>query len=707
MSGSILRLESATTDVVIKTHPFAEIIYWGPHIQNFAAQDVVMFDRPLPNSGLDVDAPLTLMAEISYGLFGSPGIEGHRQGLDGSPLFTTTSAVHSDQKINIISEDQQAGLRLNSEIQLDNSGVLRVCHGLTNLHADPWQVDRFAVTLPVAGRAKEVMAFHGRWIHEFQPHRLTLEHNSFVLENRRGRTSHEHFPALITGSASFSEMQGEVWGVHLGWSGNHRLRAEVKTDGRRYLQAEALYLPGEMALAQGETLWTPYLYASYSGHGLNGMSQQFHRYLREQIIHFPGDKPRPVHLNTWEGIYFNHDPHDIMRMADEAAALGVERFIIDDGWFKGRNDDWAALGDWYVDEKKYPDGLMPVIQHIKSLGMEFGIWVELEMINPDSDLYRAHPEWVLSLPGYPPLTGRHQYVLNLNIPQVFNYLLERMSWLLGEHPVDYIKWDMNRVLVQPGHNGKAAADAQTRQFYRLLDILIDRFPHVEFEACSSGGGRIDYEILKRSHRFWASDNNDALERNTIQRGMSYFFPPEVMGAHIGSDCCHATGRQHTISFRGLTALFGHMGLELNPLVANEQEREGYRKYSALYKQWRGLIHHGVYWRVDMADNSTLVHGVVSKDQHQALFMVSQLAMPDYSFTAPLNIPGLDPNARYQISLLDHANIQLIGKGGHTMHKLPEWLITPQTASGEWLQKAGITLPILDPESAILIGLQRL
>ncbi len=707
MPVSILRLESATTDVIVRTHPFAEIIYWGPHIHHFCPEDAGMFDRPLPNSGLDVDAPLTLMAEVSNGLFGSPGIEGHRQGLDGSPLFTTTEVIQREQKLTITSEDRQAGLRLYSEMELDASGVLSVRHGLINLRPEPWQVDRLAVTLPVAERAKEVMAFHGRWIHEFQPHRLMLEHDSFVLENRRGRTSHEHFPALITGSPAFSEMHGEVWGVHLAWSSNHRLRAGVKTDGRRYLQAEALYLPGEMALSEGDILWTPQLFASYSAQGLNGMSQQFHRYLREKIVPFPGNKPRPLHLNTWEGIYFDHNPHYIMRMAEEAAALGVERFVVDDGWFKGRNDDRAALGDWYVDKKKYPDGLMPLIRHVKSLGMEFGIWVEPEMVNPDSDLYRAHPDWVLSLPGYTTLTGRHQYALNLSIPQVFDYLLERMSWLLGEHPVDYVKWDMNRVLVQPGHKGKAAANAQTHLFYRLVDTLIERFPHVEFEACASGGGRIDYEVLKRSHRFWASDNNDALERNTIQRGMSYFFPPEITGAHIGSHCCHATGRQHTIAFRGLTALFGHMGLELDPVAVSEQEREGYRKYALLYKQWRALIHHGVYWRVDMPDATTMVQGVVSDDRQKGLFLVSQLAMPDYALTSPLRFPGLDINARYQITMLDPSSLPLIGKGGHTMHTLPEWTHTPQTASGEWLQKAGIALPILDPESAILIGLQRL
>ncbi|CAM8044233.1 hypothetical protein OUHCRE11_41980 [Enterobacter asburiae] len=426
MQDSILRLESATVDVVIKTRPFAEIIYWGPHLQHFSPQNAETLSRPVANGRLDVDSPVTLMAELGHGLFGSPGIEGHRQGLDGSPVFTTTQVQQEPKILTITAEDNYAGLRLTSELALDASGVLVVRHGLTNLKANPWQVDRFAVTLPVAERAREVMAFHGRWIREFQPHRINLEHDSFVIENRRGKTSHEHFPALIAGTSSFSEMQGDVWGVHLGWSGNHRLRAEAKTDGRRYIQAEALYLPGEMTVEEGDTLWTPRLYASYSARGLNGMSQQFHRYLRDNVIRFPESKPRPVHLNTWEGIYFNHDPDYIMRMADEAAALGVERFIIDDGWFKGRNDDHAALGDWYLDEKKYPNGLTPVIDRVKRLGMEFGIWVEPEMINPDSDLYRAHPDWVLALPGYAQATGRHQLVLNLNIPQAFEYLVERI-----------------------------------------------------------------------------------------------------------------------------------------------------------------------------------------------------------------------------------------------------------------------------------------
>jgi len=313
MHDSILRLESKTVDVVLKTHPFAEILYWGPHLNHFSPQDAESLSRPVANGRLDVDSPVTLMAELGHGLFGTPGIEGHRDGMDSSPLFKTVGVAQQRQLLTVTAEDAHAGLRLTSEIALDDSGVLVVRHGLTNLRAQAWQVDRLAVTLPIAERAGEVMAFHGRWIREFQPHRVKLEHDSFVVENRRGRTSHEHFPALISGTSSFSEMHGDVWGVHLGWSGNHRLRAEAKTDGRRYLQAEALYLPGEVAVAEGETLWTPRLYASYSANGLNGMSQQFHRYLRDNVIRFPENKPRPVHLNTWEGIYFDHDPQYIMR----------------------------------------------------------------------------------------------------------------------------------------------------------------------------------------------------------------------------------------------------------------------------------------------------------------------------------------------------------------------------------------------------------
>ncbi len=706
MENAIVHLTSDSTSLIVRCTPFAEILYLGQRLNGFSADDLISLGRAVPNGRIDVDAPVNFSADSGRGSFGTPGVEGHRDGLDWSPVFDTVEVQQQGNQLTIITKDAIAGLQLCSELRLDHSGVMQARNTLTNLKAENYQVTRLAVTLPLPERADEVMAFHGRWIKEFQLHRTRLEHGGVIQENRRGKTSSEYFPAMVIGHHGFSEQQGEVWGVHLGWSGNHRLRADVKTDGRRLMQAEALYFPGEQVLEQGESLETPWLYASYSASGLNPMSQQFHRFVRQQILRFPTNKPRPVHLNTWEGIYFNHDPNYIMQMATQSAALGVERFIIDDGWFRGRDHDRAALGDWYLDEKKYPHGLKPVIDHVKNLGMEFGIWVEPEMINPDSDLYRAHPDWLLALPGYQQPTGRHQFVLDLNNPQVFDYLLERMSWLLGEHDVDYVKWDMNREIVQPGHQGRAALTAQTQQFYRLLDVLGERFPQIEFESCASGGGRIDYEVLKRSHRFWTSDNNDALERQKIQRGMSYFFPPEVMGSHIGNKRCHATSRQHSIEFRGLTALFGHMGIELDPVKEGDAERAGFARYTRLHQQLRELLHSGNVYRVDHHDDTTLINGVVSIRQDRAVFLVSQLAMPAWSLPGNLRVPGLDTQARYRVSILDAPALLANGQPGHTMRKQPDWIQQPQELSGEWLEKAGLALPVLDPESALLLSFER-
>ncbi len=293
-----------------------------------------------------------------------------------------------------------------------------------------------------------------------------------------------------------------MWGFHLGWSGNHQLRADVRSDGRRFVQAGELLLSGEKRLQSGEEYQSPWLYATYSNTGLNGISERFHAFVRAQIVKFPSNKPRPVHLNTWEGIYFDHNPEYIMQMATEAAQMGVERFIIDDGWFVGRTGERAALGDWYLDTNKYPNGLEPVIAHVNELGMEFGLWVEPEMVSKDSNLYRQHPDWVLGLQGYHQPSGRWQYVLDLQNGECFNYLFERLNDLLSSYNIGYLKWDMNRELVQPGHQGQAAVHGQTKALYRLLDDLQAAHPNVEIESCSSGGGRIDFEILKRTQRFW-------------------------------------------------------------------------------------------------------------------------------------------------------------------------------------------------------------
>ena len=697
------RLNNNNIDVLFRTTPYAELSYFGKRLQNIQLENLEMLTPAVPNARIDVDVPFTLCPEEGLGNFSTPGLEGHRNGKDWSPVFITKEVIQTENKITIISEDNIANLRFTSHFILDNSGVLQCQNSLINLGNEPYQVNRLSITLPIPERAQELMAFSGRWIKEFFPHRTKIEHCGYLQENRRGRTSHEYFPGMVVGTDGFKEQSGEVWGVHLGWSGNHRIQVAVKSNGKRFIQAEALYMAGEITLAKDESISTPWLYATYSDQGLNEMSQHFHDFLRGNIIKFSQNKPRPVHLNTWEGIFFDHNPDYIIQMATKAAHMGVERFIIDDGWFGKRDDDYQGLGDWYLDKRKYPNGLEPVIKHIKDLGMEFGIWVEPEMINKNSDLYRAHPDWLLELHGYNQPEGRHQYLLDLQNPAVFEYLLERLTWLLGSYDIDYIKWDMNREIVQAGHNGNPAIVGQTEALYHLIDILQEKFPHVEIESCSSGGGRIDYEILKRTQRFWTSDSNDALDRQIIQRGMSYFFPPEVMGAHIGGALCHTTFRELHMNLRGLTALFGHMGVELDPVKESEKEQKAFAHYINLHKQLRPLLHSGNSVRLDVDDPRAMQsYGVVSKDQKEAAFIIAQLALPTYALSGNLRLTGLLTDKQYQIEILDMPDNIDPKISGHVMKVLPLWMKSQTTLSGDWLMNIGLPLPVLDPATAMLI-----
>lgn len=698
-----VQLHSAQVSLIIKLSPAPEIIYWGKRITEIDQQQYLNLlksqVRAVPQARLDHDVPLTLCPELGRGSFGSSGIEGHRNGLASMPRLDYVSHTVSDNQVDIECADQLAGLSLTVTLKLDSSGVLSKQMSLTNLAQQDYTLNKLALTLPVPYRATELESYHGRWSREFQAQRQSISHGSWVIENRRGRTSHEYFPGCLMGSAGFSDQSGEVWGFHLAWSGNHQWRADVKSDGRRLLQAGEWLIPGEIILAKGQVYTTPELLATYSPKGINGIRNASHRYVREQVIPFDRAKVRPVHLNTWEGIYFDHDPEYICEMATQAAAIGVERFIIDDGWFKGRNDDKSSLGDWTLDITKYPQGLTPVIDHVKSLGMEFGIWVEPEMVNPDSDLFRTHPEWLLAADGYEQPTGRYQYVLNLQEQACFDYLYSCLDTLLSDHDIDYVKWDMNRELVQPTHNGKGAVHGQTQALYRLIDKLVAAHPRVEIESCSSGGGRIDCEILKRTCRFWTSDCNDALERQTIQKHMGIFFPPEVMGAHIGPYHSHTTRRTHDINLRGLTALAGHMGVELDPVKESEEEKQAFAKYITLHKRYREVLHSGDSFYLDSSDKTRLAYGVTKA--HQTLVTVCQKAMQDYALPEPLILDQLDREINYKVTMVDYPQ-----SSAQLMKPSEGWWENGELeVSGDWLATLGLSLPILDPEACLLLSIE--
>jgi alpha-galactosidase len=704
--ADLVHLATATTSVILDCGTgVPAILHWGASLGAGVDLDALArsLDRPVGFAGLDRDAPLSLVPEHGAGYPGRPGLAGHRPGgVAWAPRFVPAGHEVEGTRLVARSLDEAAGLSLVSEVALDpSSEALVVALTLENRGSTRYLLERLDVTLPLTSHAAELVTFTGRWCREAQPQRRAWADGNWVAENRRGRTSHDHLPLVWAGTTGFGEWSGEVWGAHLAWSGNHSVAAERLADGRRCLQLGELLHPGEVVLAPGESYRTPQVIAVHSADGLTPASWRFHRFQRARPHHPGPDRPRPVLVNTWEAQYFDHDLDRLFRLAAAAAEVGAERFVLDDGWFHGRRDDRAGLGDWWVDAEVYPDGLTPLIDHVRALGMEFGIWVEPEMVNPDSDLYRAHPEWALATQGYEAVLGRNQLVLDLGRPEAFDHVLTQLDALLRDHDIAFVKWDMNRDHAQgSGASGAAGTHRQTQAVYRLMDELAARHPGVELESCASGGGRIDLEVLRRAVRVWTSDCNDALERQLIQRGTSMLVPPEVMGAHIGPGTAHTTGRRHRMAFRAVTALFGHLGVEADLLAMDDHERQVLAAAIALHKELRPLLHGGDVVRFDLDDPATLAHGVYAADRSAAVVAYVQLATSGPLVPGPLRLPGLHADRSYRLTRL-----RLPGELGGLTWGEPAWMADGVVLTGRQLAAAGVRPPPLLPESAALIHLQ--
>lgn len=700
--SELVHLRGTSFDVVVDvTTATPTVVHWGRPLGDRA--DLVALDaalgRPAVAGALGVVAPISVVPLHADGFVGRPGVAGRRGGgRDWSPRFAPTAHRVDDGVLTVDAVDDVAGLALTTEITVGD--VLGVRVALTNVGDRRYSLDALTTTLPLPDSADELLRFEGRWAREFHPVRTPWDHGAIVSENLRGRTSHEHPPLLFAGTRGFGEWVGEVHGLHLAWSGNHTVFAERLADGRRYVQAGELLHPGEVVLESGESYTTPEVSAVYSPEGLTPATWGFHRAARRNPSH--PTSPRPVLLNTWEAVYFRHD-HDALReLADAAASIGIERFVLDDGWFGSRRDDTSGLGDWVVSADAHPEGLTPLIEHVTGLGMEFGIWVEPEMVNPDSELYRAHPDWALTTDGYEPVLGRNQLVLDIGNPDAFAHVLGQLDALLADHDIGFVKWDMNRDHVQGSTStGAPGTRAQTTALFALLDELRGRHPEVEFESCASGGGRIDHEILRRVERVWTSDCNDALERQTIQRGASMLIPPEVMGAHIGPTRAHTTGRVQTLAFRAATALFGHLGIEWNVARLDDDRRAALAEAIALHKRFRPLLHSGDVVRFD-TESAYCAHGVYATDRSGALVSFAQLATSP-SLTPPaLRLPGLDAAGRYRIE-----HVALPDERWGTALTQPTWLTDGVELTGAQLAAHGIRPPVMHPESAVLFSLTRL
>ncbi|MFV2120609.1 alpha-galactosidase [Streptomyces sp. Act-28] len=670
--------------------------------------------RPQP-IGFSVDGPVevSVLPEQSAGWLGTPGLSGNRAGTDFSTAFrvreASLAAGRRDAgggRVVVRAVDEDAGLELELTVELTAAGLVRQRAAVTNRGASPFAVDAVNLTLPVPAAATELLDFTGHHLRERSPQRTAFTQGLRMRENRTGRTGYDSAYLLVAGTAGFGNRSGEVWGAHTAWSGNHRTFAERTFHGVSLLGMGELLLSGEVLLGPGETYPTPWVYGSYGARGLDELSARFHRELRARPHH--PSTPRPVVVNTWEAVYFDHDLDRLRARAAAAAAGGAERFVLDDGWFGSRRDDRRALGDWYVSDEVWPEGLTPLTDHVTALGMEFGLWVEPEMVNEDSDLARAHPDWIMAAGNRLPGAARSQQVLDLARPEAYAYVLERLDTLLDDYPIAYLKWDHNRDLVEAGHRptGRAGIHGQTLAAYRLLAELRRRHPSVEIESCSSGGGRVDLGILEHTDRVWVSDCIDALERQQIQRWTNALIPLELMGTHVGSGTAHTTGRRHALDFRAGTALFGHFGVEWDLTSADPGELARLGEWIALYKELRGLLHTGTAVHSDHPDPACRVHGVVAADGSDALYaLVATATSPSYP-PGPVTLPGLDPNAVYRVRPQAPGDVP-DGNAHHWGAKLPWWTPEGVALPGRVLAVAGLQAPVLHPERLVLIRATRL
>lgn len=677
------------------------LAYWGPTLSPAATPEATsaLTRTATPHGMLDEGETLDLLPEAGRGFTGWPALSHHRA--DGRFISQLRRvALQAETSACIVTlADPAAGIEVELSIRLDPAtGVAAFRSRLTNTGSTPLAVDWMS-PCALACPHDELMLMEGRWSREFHTVRQRLAVGLMAKENRTGRTSHHSPPFMAAGTPGFSQQAGSVLGLHLAWSGDHRLLAERLRDGRIQLQAGELFLPGELILAPGESYQTPMLYAARSDSGLNGLSDRFHPFVRDQIL---GGRlrarHRPVHFNTWEAVYFRHDMAELKQLADLAAQVGAERFILDDGWFKGRHDDTTSLGDWITDAVKYPEGLGPLIDHVRGLGLEFGLWVEPEMANLDSDLIRAHPDWILGEPGRRQPVGRGQYVLDLTRPEVFDHILAQLDRLLAEHAIGYLKWDMNRDLTHPASLGRPASHRRTQAAYALMDRLRAAHPGVEIESCASGGARADFEILRRTERIWTSDCIDPLERQAIQRGFSVFFPPEVMGTHVGAETSHTTGRRTGLDLRLYTALFGHMGIEADIRAFPEAHRVRLAAAIALHKQVRPWLHAARTLRLDHPDPGAVAFLAVGQDQ--ALASLAQLEVPQHAAPPPLRLTGLDPDRLYRVRLVNPPV-----RPGAAMKRWPDFVQGGEvTAPGRMLEVQGLPMPVLKVGDIVLAHL---
>lgn len=577
--------------------------------------------------------------------------------LAGLPATYTEAPEEADTILfTLYDEVTQVELKLSYTVFRDYNAIARNAH-FENKGGQALKLNSamsFCLDLP--GTDYEWMQFSGAWAREREPFVKKIGTGVTSVESMRGCSSPNQNPFVVIRKPDTTEDSGEAYGVSLVYSGNFLAQAEGDTFGQTRVMIGINPRAFCWNLKPGESFQTPEAVVVYSSRGLNSMSQNFHGLYRNRLARgYWRDKERPVLLNNWEATYMNFDEEKIMKIATKAHEAGIELFVLDDGWFGKRNDDHRGLGDWYVNMDKLENGISGLSKKVTDMGMRFGLWFEPEMVNEDSDLFRAHPDWILATPGRTPSLGRNQYVLDFSRKEVVDAIYDMMEKVIADSTISYIKWDMNRSITEC-YSAAYPAEQQGEIYHRyilgvydLYERLITRFPEVLFESCASGGARFDPGMLYYAPQAWCSDDTDAVERIGIQYGTSYCYPVSSMGAHVSVVPNHQVLRETPLETRFNIAMFGAFGYELDITRMPEEEFEEVKKQVAFVKEYRKLIHTGTYYR--LADPFATNEGawmVVSEDQKEAIVMYSRTLIHPNSAVKRLKLKGLNPELEYGI-----------------------------------------------------------
>ncbi|MBQ7390253.1 MAG: alpha-galactosidase [Clostridia bacterium] len=573
-----------------------------------------------------------------------------------TPLVTLPSAYEDNGVVHeLVVTLKDVGYGLTLELVygvFEDRDVITRSARLLNTSKEPIRLSRLmSAQLDFEDSGYRFSTFNGSWAREMYRNDTDVVSGRLINSSYTGTSSNRANPFVMLSRPSTTEDDGLCYGINLVYSGNHYECAEVNSHGKTRFLTGINPQSFSILLSAGEFFEAPEAVMTVSNSGFNGMSQRMHAFVRECIVRGEWKKkPRPVLLNSWEASYFDINEHKLLKLAKEGKDVGIELFVMDDGWFGERKDDTRSLGDWYVNEKKLPGGISRLCDKVNALGLDFGIWVEPEMVNVNSELYRTHPEWVLEVPDMPHSEGRTQRILDLTNPEVVNYLIDKMSAIFSSANISYVKWDMNRIFTDyfskslPSERQGEVSHRYIIGLYHMMRTLTERFPHILFEGCASGGNRFDLGILCYFPQIWASDDTDAIYRVKGQTGYSYGYPMSTVGAHVSACPNHQTLRVTPLNTRFDVAAFGLLGYECNLCDMSREEKKEIRKQIALYKQWREILQFGNFYR-GRSDN-VYEWTCVSSDGSKAVGMLLQvLAEPNTAFTQFFP-RGLDKATRY-------------------------------------------------------------